>query len=69
MDFIQDCQIFRTELVLYVKDAYKIVCSMEGKARKKNQQARECISEAIKLFEKCEADVYLKQAKDALESL
>jgi tetratricopeptide (TPR) repeat protein len=38
-------------------------------ARKKNQQARECLSEAIKLFEKCEADVFLKQAKDALESL
>jgi len=39
------------------------------KARKKKQQARECISEAIKIFEETEADVFLKQAKDALESL
>jgi class 3 adenylate cyclase/tetratricopeptide (TPR) repeat protein len=39
------------------------------KARKKNQQARECISEAIKIFEECEAEVYLKQAKNELESL
>ena len=37
--------------------------------RKKKQQARESLSEAVKLFEKCEADVFLKQAKDALESL
>jgi tetratricopeptide (TPR) repeat protein len=39
------------------------------KARKKTQQARECISEAINIFEKCEAIVYLKQAREALESL
>jgi tetratricopeptide (TPR) repeat protein len=39
------------------------------KARKKNQQAGECISEAINIFEECEATEYLKQAKKALESL
>jgi tetratricopeptide (TPR) repeat protein len=39
------------------------------KARKKTQQARECISEAINIFEECEAMEYLKQAKEALESL
>jgi class 3 adenylate cyclase/tetratricopeptide (TPR) repeat protein len=39
------------------------------KARKKNQQARECISEAINIFEKCEATEYLKQAKEAMEGL
>jgi tetratricopeptide (TPR) repeat protein len=39
------------------------------KARKKNQQAGECISEAINIFEECEATEYLKQAKEALESL
>jgi class 3 adenylate cyclase/tetratricopeptide (TPR) repeat protein len=38
-------------------------------ARKKNQQARECISEAVKIFEETEAQGYLKQAKEALESL
>jgi hypothetical protein len=31
--------------------------------------AEECISKAIDCFEKCEAEVYLKQAKEALESL
>jgi class 3 adenylate cyclase/tetratricopeptide (TPR) repeat protein len=39
------------------------------KARKKNQQARECISEAIKIFEEREAEEILKQAKEALDSL
>jgi tetratricopeptide (TPR) repeat protein len=39
------------------------------KARKKTQQARECISEAINIIEECEATEYLKQAKEALESL
>jgi hypothetical protein len=32
-------------------------------------QARECISEAIKVFEQCEAEIFLKQAKEALVSL
>lgn len=39
------------------------------KARKRNDQARECISEAISLFQECEAEVNLKQAYEALESL
>jgi class 3 adenylate cyclase/tetratricopeptide (TPR) repeat protein len=39
------------------------------KAKNRTNQARECIFEAIQLFEKCEADVNLKQAKEALESL
>jgi tetratricopeptide (TPR) repeat protein len=39
------------------------------KASKRTEQARECISEAINIFEECEAEVYLKQAKNALESL
>jgi tetratricopeptide (TPR) repeat protein len=39
------------------------------KARNKNQQALECISEAINVFQGCGAEFYLKQAKDALESL
>jgi tetratricopeptide (TPR) repeat protein len=39
------------------------------KTRKRTDQARERIFEAIKLFEEREAEVYLKQAKTALESL
>ena len=39
------------------------------KAKKRNDQARKCISEAIELFEQCEAEVYLQQAKEALASL
>jgi tetratricopeptide (TPR) repeat protein len=38
------------------------------KAKKRNDQARECISKAIELFEMCEATVYLEKAKKALES-
>ena len=38
------------------------------KAKKKNDQARQCISRALMIFEECEAEVYLKQAKVALAS-
>jgi class 3 adenylate cyclase/tetratricopeptide (TPR) repeat protein len=39
------------------------------KAKKRTEQARECISKAIELFGQCEATVYLQQAKEALSSL
>ena len=39
------------------------------KAKKRKAQANKFISEAVKLFEQCEADVYLKQANEVLESL
>jgi len=39
------------------------------KAKGRTKQARECINESIHIFEHCEADVFLKQAKEALESL
>jgi class 3 adenylate cyclase/tetratricopeptide (TPR) repeat protein len=39
------------------------------KARGKTDKARECISNAIEAFEKCEADVFLQQAREALASL
>jgi tetratricopeptide (TPR) repeat protein len=39
------------------------------KAKKRNDQAKECISKAIELFEQCEAELYLKQAREALASL
>jgi len=39
------------------------------KASKRTDQARQCFLEAIDLFEKCEAETYLKQANEALDSL
>ena len=39
------------------------------KARKRIDQARQCISEAIKVFEQCDAEIFLKQAKESLASL
>jgi predicted ATPase/class 3 adenylate cyclase len=39
------------------------------KAKGKTDKARECISHAIDAFEKCEADVFLKQAREALAVL
>jgi tetratricopeptide (TPR) repeat protein len=38
------------------------------KAKGKTEKARECINHAIDAFEKCEADVFLKQAREALAS-
>jgi len=42
---------------------------MFHKAKKRTDQARECLTEAIKIFEENQAHVYLKQAKEALASL
>jgi len=39
------------------------------KTKKRTTQAHECISEAITIFEEIGAEVYLKQAKEALASL
>jgi tetratricopeptide (TPR) repeat protein len=39
------------------------------KSTKKTDQARQCIMEAIDLFKECEADGWLGQANDALDSL
>ena len=39
------------------------------KKKGKKDKARECISNAIEIFEQCEAEVYLKQAREVLESL
>ncbi|MCJ7686063.1 MAG: hypothetical protein MUO68_17410, partial [Desulfobacteraceae bacterium] len=39
------------------------------RAKKRTEQARECITEAAQLFEQCEADTSLEQAKEALASL
>ncbi len=39
------------------------------KATKRTDQARQCILDAIAIFHECEAEHYLKQANEALESL
>jgi tetratricopeptide (TPR) repeat protein len=39
------------------------------KAKGDIDQAKKCISNAIQLFEECDAEVYMKQAKEALASL
>ena len=38
-------------------------------ARKRVGKAEECLSEAVRIFEETEAQVYLKQAREAMESL
>jgi hypothetical protein len=38
-------------------------------AKKRTDKARQCISEAIKIFEQCEAEIFVHQAKEVLESL
>jgi class 3 adenylate cyclase/tetratricopeptide (TPR) repeat protein len=42
---------------------------MLHKAKKRSDQARECLTKAIKIFEENQSKVYLKQAKEALTSL
>lgn len=39
------------------------------KAKGRTDQARECMSQAIQLFEQCEAEVNLRQAQEAIASL
>jgi len=39
------------------------------KAKSRSEQARECISKSIDLFQQCAAEVYLQKAKDSLKSL
>ncbi|MBW2487678.1 MAG: tetratricopeptide repeat protein [Deltaproteobacteria bacterium] len=39
------------------------------RTKKRTDQAKECISKALELFEQCEANAHLQQAKEALASL
>jgi class 3 adenylate cyclase/tetratricopeptide (TPR) repeat protein len=39
------------------------------KAKKRNEKAHECFSDAVQLFQECDAHVFLKQAEEALASL
>jgi len=47
----------------------KLDLGLLHKIKGRTDEARKCINDAIQLFEECEADVFLKQAKDALEAL
>ncbi|MGD9043652.1 MAG: adenylate/guanylate cyclase domain-containing protein [Desulfobacterales bacterium] len=47
----------------------KLELGMLHKAKNRTDRARECISSAIQLFEACEAEVYLQQAREAKASL
>ena len=38
-------------------------------AKGRSEHARDCFSKAARIFEECESEMYLKQAKKALESL
>ena len=46
-----------------------IALGLIHKSRHRTEQARQCITQAIELFEEYEAEVYLKQAEEALEAL
>jgi tetratricopeptide (TPR) repeat protein len=35
----------------------------------RSDQARDCFSKAIQIFKECEAEIYLKKANEAFESL
>ena len=48
--------------------AYVDLCLLH-RAKRRKDQARECISEAIQIFEECEAEVYLALAKETFGSL
>ena len=39
------------------------------KASRRTDQAKQCILEAINIFQECKAEVYLKDANEALDSL
>jgi hypothetical protein len=39
------------------------------KTRNRTDRARQCVSQAIQIFEKCEAEEHLVRAKEALASL
>ncbi|MGD9204874.1 MAG: adenylate/guanylate cyclase domain-containing protein [Desulfobacterales bacterium] len=43
--------------------------SLLFKAKKRNKQAKKCVSDAIKIFEECDAKGYLEQAEEIIASL
>lgn len=38
-------------------------------AKGRSEQARDCFSKAARIFEECEAEIFLKQAKESLQTL
>jgi hypothetical protein len=47
----------------------KLELGLLHKIKGRTDEARKCISDAVRLFEECEADVFLKQAREELASL
>jgi tetratricopeptide (TPR) repeat protein len=47
----------------------KLELGLLHKIKGKPDEARKCISDAVRLFEECEADIFLKQAREALAAL
>jgi hypothetical protein len=39
------------------------------KEKKRAQEAKKCFSQAVQIFEECQAEVFLNQAKEVLGSL
>jgi hypothetical protein len=39
------------------------------RAKRRTQKARECLTQAIKCFEECEAETFLKRAQEVMGSL
>ena len=39
------------------------------RAKNRQHEARECLSKAVDCFDRCEAEIYLKQAQEAMDSL
>ncbi|MFC1880444.1 adenylate/guanylate cyclase domain-containing protein [Thermodesulfobacteriota bacterium] len=56
------------ETVVFLAQAY-LDLGLLHKAKKRTDKAKQCISEAIKIFEQCEAEILLKQAKEVFASL
>jgi len=52
----------------YLGQAY-LDMGLLHRAKKRKEKAREYLSEAVQLLGECEADEFLKRAKEALESL
>jgi len=47
----------------------RLALGLLHKSKGRRSQARECLTGAIRVFEECEADDYLRKAKEALESI
>ena len=66
-------QLLKADLLLFVDTQVFAFGYLDlgvlHKAKGRKERAKECIAEAVNLFEQCEAEVYIKRAKEALENL